>query len=229
MTPGEPIVVARGLRKRFRAGGGDVSAVDGVDLVLRGGDFVAVQGRSGSGKTTLLSMCGALQRPDAGHLTVNGQDPYALGPGRRATFRAREIGFVFQQFHLIPYLSVRDNVLSARLAWKQDSDHARAHELMERFGLQDRAKHRPGQLSTGERQRVALARALLHRPRLILADEPTGNLDSENAEIVLRALSELASEGAAVLMVTHDDRLANRAGRVMHMEHGAWREPSHGQ
>ncbi|MBI3830062.1 MAG: ABC transporter ATP-binding protein [Planctomycetes bacterium] len=214
------MLAVRDLTKSFTGPGGEVRALAGVSFELAAGDFLAVQGHSGSGKTTLLLACGALQRPDSGSVTIAGQDPYRLGAEERAAFRARHIGFVFQQFHLIPYLTVLENVLAPLLALNASAAPARAMELLERFQIQDRAAHRPQQLSTGERQRTALARALLHRPKLILADEPTGNLDEQNADTVLDSLRELAKEGAAVLMVTHDNRLAAKAARVLALEHG---------
>ena len=147
----------------------------------------------------------------------------------RAQFRAKQVGFVFQQFHLVPYLSVRDNVLTASLAVEsQDGDDPvkRADSLIEQFGLTDRADHVPAELSTGERQRTALARALLNQPKLILADEPTGNLDPDNAVVVLDALSQFAQDGGAVLLVTHDAAAADRADRVLHMRDGAFDGPA---
>jgi ABC-type lipoprotein export system ATPase subunit len=204
----------------------EIRALDSMSFDLMAGDFLAVQGRSGCGKTTLLLCCGVLQRPSAGQITIDGQDPYLLRGNERAAFRARKIGFVFQQFHLIPYLSVLENVLAPIVA--RDTLDRRQHQetrlhaqsLLERFLLADRVDHLPYQLSTGERQRVALARALIFSPKLILADEPTGNLDSANADIVIAGLSEAAKNGAAVLMVTHDDRLARCASSILTMEKG---------
>jgi ABC-type lipoprotein export system ATPase subunit len=214
------MLAVRDLTKNFRGPGGEVRALAGLSFELAAGEFLAVQGHSGSGKTTLLLACGALQRPDGGSVTIEGKDPYRLSNEERAAFRARHIGFVFQQFHLIPYLTVLENVLSPLLALDEPAAHARAMELLERFQIKDRAEHRPAQLSTGERQRAALARALLHRPKLILADEPTGNLDEKNADTVIDGLRGLAQEGAAVLMVTHDNRLAAKASRVLALDHG---------
>lgn len=201
------------ITKTYRTGPREVRAVDGVSLAVDKGEFVSVQGPSGCGKSTLLAVAGGLLAPDSGTVTIAGEDPYAVSADQRARFRAANIGFVFQQFHLVPYLSVRENVLSAALATKLADASVRADELLQRFGLESRAHHVPGELSTGERQRTALARALLNRPQLILADEPTGNLDSANAEVVLKHLAEVAQE-AAVLLVTHDERAREYAQRV---------------
>jgi ABC-type lipoprotein export system ATPase subunit len=177
------------------------------------GEFVAVVGPSGCGKTTLLLVAGGLLRPDSGQVTIDGADPYSLSTEQRARFRAERIGFVFQQFHLVPYLNVLDNVLAPALVTGDPTARQRADGLVQRFGLADRVRHRPGQLSTGERQRVALARALLNEPKVILADEPTGNLDGENRDEVLKALQAFANEGGAVLLVTHDPNAVAFAGR----------------
>jgi len=205
--------------KIYRDGSRAVQALDDVSLSVAAGEFVAVQGPSGCGKTTLLLIAGGLLAPDAGQVLVDGQDPYAMSPDERAGFRADRIGFVFQQFHLVPYLNVVDNVLAASLAGKSRNARDRARELVSRLGLEHRADHVPGQLSTGERQRTALARALLNEPKLLLADEPTGNLDAENAEIVLGHLKEF-SRTEAVLLVTHDDRAVSYAQRVARLSQG---------
>jgi ABC-type lipoprotein export system ATPase subunit len=194
--------------------------VDGISLTVAPGEFVAVQGPSGCGKTTLLLAAGGLLQPSSGLVLVNGQDPYALSPEDRARFRAAHLGFVFQQFHLIPYLSVLDNVLAPCIALPPAGAGDRACELIAHFGLEDRALHVPAELSTGERQRVALARALLNRPKLLLADEPTGNLDRDNARIVLGYLAEFAKSGGAVLLVTHDAAAAEFAQRTLRLIEG---------
>jgi ABC-type lipoprotein export system ATPase subunit len=191
----------------------NVVAVDDVSVSVDSGEFVAVVGPSGCGKTTLLLVAGGLLRPDSGQVTIDGADPYSLSTEQRARFRAERIGFVFQQFHLVPYLNVLDNVLAPALVTGDPTARQRADGLVQRFGLADRVRHRPGQLSTGERQRVALARALLNKPKVILADEPTGNLDGENSDEVLKALQAFANEGGAVLLVTHDPNAVAFAGR----------------
>ena len=208
------------LTKVYRGADADVRALDGVSVEAGPGDFVAVQGPSGCGKTTLLLVAGGLLRPDGGRVAFDGQDPYALAPEGRAGFRASQVGFVFQQFHLLPYLTVLDNVLVASLAMPSDGARQRAGELIEHLGLAGRAGHVPAALSTGERQRVALARALLNRPRLMLADEPTGNLDRASARAVLGHLAEFAKGGGIVLLVTHDVRAAEYASRTVHMTDG---------
>jgi ABC-type lipoprotein export system ATPase subunit len=155
---------------------------------------------------------------------VDGTDPYSLSPGGRNAFRAGNIGFVFQEFHLIPYLTVLENILAASLASPRPDAGERARELVARFNLQKRMGHTPSQLSTGECQRSAMARALLNEPKLLLADEPTGNLDSDNAETVLKGLREFAEEGGGVLLVTHDREAAAHADRVLHMRDGKLEE-----
>jgi ABC-type lipoprotein export system ATPase subunit len=191
-----------------------------VSLALDAGQFGAIRGESGCGKTTLLLAIGGLLRPDAGSVLLAGEDPYCLPPEGRARFRARNIGYVFQQFHLVPYLTVRDNVLAPALAGGVTDPRRRAEELIGLLRLEDRADHVPAMLSTGERQRTAIARAMLARPKLILADEPTGNLDDANAEIVLGYLSQFAAEGGAVLLVTHDERAAAHAQHHWRMSRG---------
>ena len=165
-------------------------------------------------------MAGSLLAPDQGTVRIEGEDPARLSPEARARFRAAKIGFVFQQFHLVPYLSVEENVLAPALATPSAEAGGRARELIARFGLANRAHHRPAELSTGERQRTAMARALLNRPQLLLADEPTGNLDRENGDIVLRCLREFAQSGGAVLLVTHDPSLATHPDRFLRLQEG---------
>ena len=212
------------VSKSFRRNTTEVSVLTDVSLEVAAGEFVTVQGPSGCGKTTLLLAAGGLLAPDAGTVEIDGRNPYELAHDARAGFRADVLGFVFQQFYLVPYLSVRDNVLSPLLARTTDGADARADELIARFGLTDRADHHPGELSVGERQRTALARAMLNRPKLILADEPTGNLDEANARIVLTGLAEFAREGGAVLLVTHDPQAAEHSHRALHLADGAIRQ-----
>lgn len=199
-----------------------VHAVSDVSIELDAGEFVAVQGPSGCGKTTVLLAAGGLLQPDAGEVLIAGQNPYSLTPDARAAFRARTVGFVFQQFHLVPYLDVLDNVLAPALAAANPPGDVRqrAQQLIEHFGLSRREHHLPGELSSGERQRTALARAVLNSPQLLLADEPTGNLDHESAQAVLGYLQEFSESGGAVLLVTHDDRAVPFAQRVIHLRDG---------
>jgi ABC-type lipoprotein export system ATPase subunit len=214
------LVELSGIHKTYGRSAEAVHAVRGASLSIDTGEFVGLQGPSGCGKTTLLLVAGGLLHPDQGRVSIAGVQPYGLSSEGRAAFRAKTIGFVFQQFHLVPYLSVRDNVLAPALAGGGGDLSARTDELLERFGLAGRRHHVPNELSSGERQRTALARALLHRPKLILADEPTGNLDPENATLVLAALRECAAEGAAVLLVTHDRDAAAEADRSLRMNAG---------
>ncbi len=216
----DPILATRDLHKDFDGPDGIVHAVSGIDLSIEPGEFVALQGPSGCGKSTLMLMAGGLLRPTRGTVSLAGTDLYTLSPNARAQFRANTIGFVFQQFHLIPYLDVISNVLVPDLALPGTNSRERAHELLDRFKLSHRLHHTPSALSIGEQQRVALARALLHSPALIFADEPTGNLDSGNRELILTHLSEYVSEGRAVLMVSHDDRAVEAASRVLHINEG---------
>ena len=211
----------RNVSKSYPRRRGSVRALDDVSLDVGAGELVVVHGPSGCGKTTLLLAAGGLLAPDAGQVNVDGQSPYQLGPDARAAFRATTIGFVFQQFYLIPYLNVRDNILAPAGAANIRTDiKSRAAELIQRFKLEHRARHMPSQLSTGERQRTALARALLNQPSIILADEPTGNLDEKNAEIVLSYLTASVKEGGAVLLVSHDARTTEYATRVLSMDGG---------
>lgn len=208
------------LSKSFKSGPGRVQAVDGVSLTVDATEFVAIQGPSGCGKSTLLLMAGGLLSPDSGQVLIEGTNPYRLSSDQRARFRSQHLGFVFQQFHLVPYLNVMDNVLTPALASNRSQAGERARALIEQFGLEQRLHHTPAQLSTGEKQRVALARALFHQPKILLADEPTGNLDSENSTIVLNALSQFAADGGCVLMVSHDEQAVQSAQRVLGIRDG---------
>jgi len=217
------ILQLHSVGKTYRSPGGQVEALRDVSLELACGDFVAIEGRSGSGKSTLLLAAGGLLEPEDGQVSVDGRDLFAMSADQRARFRAAHIGFVFQQFYLVPYLNVLENVLTATLgvdAVSNGNVTTRARDLIGRLNLQSRIRHRPGQLSTGERQRTALARALLNRPRLLLADEPTGNLDAQNAENVLEHLRAFAADGGAVLLVTHDQQAARFARTCYTMSEG---------
>jgi len=214
------------VTKTYTGATAPVSAVTDLSYGMESGQFLALCGPSGCGKSTLLMMAGGMMRPDSGSVRVDGQDLNTLSTEDRARFRAGNIGFVFQQFHLVPYLNVLDNVMTAALgvplsSRSGDNDlRSRADALLESFGLTDRAQHVPARLSTGEQQRTALARALLNRPQLVLADEPTGNLDEENSCLVLDALSQFARDGGGILLVTHDLQAASRADVVVRMERG---------
>lgn len=197
--------------------GGEVKVFEDMSLSIDAGEFVALRGPSGCGKTTLLLITGGLLRPSSGEVTVSSTRPYSLPPDERAAFRATSIGFVFQQFHLLPYLDVWDNVMAPSLA-SGLKNRQRARDLVHDFGLDHRLHHTPSALSTGERQRTALARALYNAPEVLLADEPTGNLDPENSEIVLERLAAFAATGGAVLMVSHDQQATGMAPREITME-----------
>lgn len=208
------------LKKHFPKEGKMVRALDGVSLDVTGGECVVIRGPSGSGKTTLLMIAAGLQSPTTGRVLLEGQDPYAMSAERRTQLRATSVGVVFQQFHLVPYLTLLENVMAASLGAPGADAESRARDLIAEFGLAARISHLPGELSTGERQRASLARALLNRPSLLLADEPTGNLDPDNAAGVLHHISGFARTGGAVLMVTHDESAMNDADSVLGLSEG---------
>jgi len=216
----ERIVIARDLVKTYE--NGRTRALDGVSLEIFAGEFVAICGPSGSGKSTLLNLIGALDRPDSGELWVAGED-LTHSQGDLAVFRARKVGFIFQLHNLIPSLTALENLLIPTLELNEPRHkaQARARELLERVGLADKAHRRPPELSGGERQRVAVARALINNPELILADEPTGSLDSKTEKAVLDLLRELHRErGVTLILVTHDARVAQHADRVIELIDG---------
>ncbi|TMK85182.1 MAG: ABC transporter ATP-binding protein [Actinobacteria bacterium] len=210
-----------GVSKRFHRGREEVVALAGVDVEVLPAEFVALIGPSGSGKSTLLHLAGGLDQPESGRVLLDGRDLASMSVGDRARLRRREIGFVFQFFHLIPTLTVAENVeLPLILDGRRDGESAVA-DVLRRVDIADRAAHYPGELSGGEMQRTAIARALVSRPRLILADEPTGNLDSATGSEILDLLSaQVVDAGAALLMVTHDAGAASRATRVLALRDG---------
>lgn len=209
-----------GVSKRFHRGTEEVVALDDVDLVVEAGEFVALIGPSGSGKSTLLHLAGGLDQPDAGRILLGDRDLAALSIGERAKLRRREVGFVFQFFHLIPTLTVRENV-ELPLMLDGVKSNGRTADLLDRVGIAHRAEHLPGELSGGELQRAAIARALVAGPEIILADEPTGNLDSATSQAVLTLLAEQVTEsGAALVMVTHDRDVAAQAPRAHTLRDG---------
>lgn len=219
-----PLVEVRDLARHYRVGGTTVHALDGVSLQIAAGEALAVVGRSGSGKSTLLHLLGGLERPTAGQVTVDGHALHTLRGDRLARFRLETVGFIFQSFHLIPHMSVLENVvLPLRLAdAERRTRHKRALELLERVGLTNRSAHLPSQLSGGERQRVAVARALVNGPRLLLADEPTGNLDSTTSNEVMALIGEERRHaGASLVLVTHEhDLAAAHADRLVELRDG---------
>jgi putative ABC transport system ATP-binding protein len=217
------VLEARGLRKVHGGGEAEVVALHDVELALGHGEFLAVTGPSGCGKSTLVNLLGGLDRPTAGEIYLHGERVDDAGEGRRARLRRSELGFVFQFFNLIDNLTVADNVeLPALLAGVPAREaRRRARELLERLGLAETAARVPGSLSGGQQQRVAIARALVNRPSVLLADEPTGNLDSAATREVVGVLRERSEEGQAIVLVTHDLRVASAAGRVLRMRDGA--------
>ena len=218
------LVHAKGLRKDYGSGEGLVRALDAVDLDVSRGEAVAVMGPSGCGKSTLLHLIGGLDRPSAGQLSVAGRRVDELSERALAYLRRDEIGFVFQAFQLMDELTAQENVeLPALLAgYSPSGARARATALLEQVGLADRARHLPSMLSGGQRQRVAIARALVNDPDIVLADEPTGNLDSASAFDVLSLLEDLHARGLTLMIVTHDERIATAADRLISMRDGAF-------
>jgi putative ABC transport system ATP-binding protein len=217
----EPMVVARRLRKVYR-GATAVEALRGVDLEVRRGEMVAIVGPSGSGKTTLLNCLSGLDRFDGGRVIVDGADLTTMSDGDRTAYRARNMGFVFQAFNLLPVLTTVENTEIPLLLQGVPARAARrrAEEMLEALGLARRARHRPDQLSGGEQQRVAVARALVHRPAVIWADEPTGNLDTEVTHVITELLVKTNREGQTIVLVTHNPQVAERAGRIVRMRDG---------
>ena len=218
------MILLDNVSKIYSSGGGEVRALDGLSLQVDEGEFLAVIGSSGSGKSTLLSLIGGLTRPSQGRVTVFRNDLTAMSSAELAQLRADEIGFVFQMFHLLPYLDVLQNVLLATSAAANGETLQRGKQLLDELGLSDRLTHRPGQLSAGERQRTAMARALLNRPRLLLADEPTGNLDPESAAVILQHVDDFHQQGGTVILVTHDREAAAYANRTITLRAGRLEE-----
>jgi putative ABC transport system ATP-binding protein len=217
-----PVVEAAGVSRVFPMPAGPVVAVDDVTLRIEAGEHAAIRGPSGCGKSTLLHMLGCVDVPSTGTLRFDGQDVARLGDAARSLLRLRHIGFVFQRFFLLPMLTAAENVElpQAEAGAPKPDRQRRTRELLEFVGLGGRADHRPAQLSGGEMQRVAVARALANRPRLLLADEPTGELDQATGEQIADLLDRVNAEGTALVIVTHDDRLAARARRVLSMRDG---------
>ncbi|MBU6440655.1 MAG: ABC transporter ATP-binding protein [Betaproteobacteria bacterium] len=221
------VLEAREVRKRYAGGPQTVEVLAGVSLRLRAGESLAITGASGSGKSTLLHLLGGLDLADAGHIEVRGASWAGMSPAQQGQWRNRNVGFVYQFHHLLPEFSALDNVMMPlrirRVAAAQAQQRAAA--LLEQVGLAARLRHRPAELSGGERQRVALARALVTQPALLLADEPTGNLDADSADVVFELIEAMAREhGSAMVLVTHDASLAARCGRTLHLQHGTLHE-----
>jgi putative ABC transport system ATP-binding protein len=216
----ETILEARGLTKVYRTDAAPTAALRGVDLAVRRGEFVSVMGPSGCGKSTLLYLLGLLATPTEGTVVLDGTDTGAISDGRRTRLRRRHIGFVFQRFNLLAALSAEDNVALA-LRLRHEAVQTRACEMLAAVGLDDKRRRRPGELSVGEQQRVAIARALVTRPDVLLADEPTGNLDSEASERVLDLIGRFHRDaGQTIVLITHNEKVAERAERLVRMRDG---------
>jgi putative ABC transport system ATP-binding protein len=222
VTGDQPVLIGRNLRKDFPMHGETVHALRGVSLEVRAGEYVAVAGPSGSGKSTLLQLIGGIDVPSAGTVEIMGTRLDTLSDSRLTRLRLTRLGFVFQRFHLLPVLTAQENVElpMAEAGMAARDRRARARELLAYVGLEHRAAHRATQLSGGEMQRVAIARALANRPALLLADEPTGELDARTGEEILTLFRRLNQDGTTLVVVTHDENLASEAGRVIHMRDG---------
>jgi lipoprotein-releasing system ATP-binding protein len=228
-TTASTILRASGLKKTFRMGDSTLTVLKGLDLTVREGEFIAIEGRSGSGKSTLLHILGALDDCDGGEIQFDGRDLAKMSSAERSALRNEQFGFVFQFYHLLPELNVTENTLLAAMikySWlgfrsNRAQLKKRAAEVLDSLGLAHRLKHRPNQLSGGERQRVAIARALMNKPRVLFADEPTGNLDAETGRQIMNLLESLHKERRqTIVMVTHDRALAREADRVLVLKDG---------
>jgi len=223
-----PLLEAKGVHKSYVMGRSPVHVLCGADLRVEAGEFVAVMGASGSGKSTLLHILGAVDTLDRGSVTFEGNELAAQSNGWRETYRNHDVGFVFQFYHLLPELNLLENIFlpcmvgTSTLGWFRGGSAARdkARKIMDTVGLSERARHRPKELSGGERQRAAIARALVNQPKLLLADEPTGNLDATTGKGIMAVLEQLHAAGQTIVMVTHDADVAARAGRSVHLVDG---------
>ena len=217
----DSVLCCESLTKTYLSGGREITVLKSITFGAPRSEFLAVVGPSGSGKSTLLGLLAGLDRPSSGRVLLDGSDLGNLGENQRARLRAEKVGFVFQSFHLIPTLTAQENV-QVPLELRGEEPQGRARELLERVGLKDRAHHYPAQLSGGEQQRVALARAFVHSPRVLFADEPTGNLDAETGSGIIGLMEELNRQvGTTLVLVTHDHDLASRARRVIRLLDGA--------
>jgi ABC-type lipoprotein export system ATPase subunit len=234
MSGDEFILESEGIYKSYRMGATEVRVLKGVDLTVKRGEFVAIVGASGSGKSTLLHILGALDKPDKGIVRFQGRNLSMQSAGELNRYRNKRVGFIFQFYHLLDELNVLENIClpamasKSVLAWLACRRWAkgRAGQLLAELGLLERANHKPYQLSGGERQRVAIGRALMNEPKLLLADEPTGNLDSATGNGILEVFEKLNKAGQTIIMVTHDERVARRAGRIITLADGRIRNPA---
>jgi ABC-type lipoprotein export system ATPase subunit len=234
MSGDEFILESEGIYKSYRMGATEVRVLKGVDLAVKRGEFVAIVGASGSGKSTLLHILGALDKPDKGIVRFQGRNLSMQSAGELNRYRNKRVGFIFQFYHLLDELNVLENIClpamasKSVLAWLACRRWAkgRAGQLLAELGLLERANHKPYQLSGGERQRVAIGRALMNEPKLLLADEPTGNLDSATGNGILEVFEKLNKAGQTIIMVTHDERVARRAGRIITLADGRIRNPA---
>ncbi len=221
-------IVGKNLVKQYGSGDSTVYAIRDVNFRINSGEFVSVMGESGAGKSTILSIMGAMNAPTAGHLIVDDIDIYSLGKEQRADFRREFLGFIFQSFHLIPYLTVLENVMlpltTVALSRKEKREMAR--EALKWVGLADKERRLPGQISGGEKERVAIARAIVNDPPILLADEPTGNLDSKTSGEIMELIQRLHNEGTTVIMVTHSVECSAYAQRILHVTDGYMYEPN---
>jgi putative ABC transport system ATP-binding protein len=222
MTSGEPIISIRGLRKTYHAGEVDVHALRGVDLDVQAGEFLSIVGPSGSGKSTLFHIVGGLTPPTAGTIHIAGRDLLGMSDAERTELRKTTVGFVFQKYNLLPTLTARNNIEIARdIAHKNGPLEPQFLEILKLLGIESRLDHKPRALSGGEQQRVAIARAIVNHPAILLADEPTGNLDTENSEAVLGLLRDLNGRlGQTILMITHNPEAASYGDRIVRMRDG---------
>lgn len=219
--PSKAVIECRGVKKTYRMGKVTVEAARGIDLRINEGDFLAIVGPSGSGKSTLMHLIGALDTPGGGQVLIDGHDLKAMNDWQMTRLRGNTIGFIFQTFNLINHMSIVDNVsLMMRFGSDRGNTRKRAEDLLRSVGLGDRLRHKPQELSGGERQRVAIARALANNPKIILADEPTGNLDSKTSRKIMGLLKDLNKKGVTVVIVTHDLELAQEAKRVVRIRDG---------
>ena len=229
-APGSPVLQLEGIWKTYTMGGAEVHALRDFSMEVRAGEYISVLGPSGSGKSTLLHMMGLLDVPTKGQVLIDGIDVSEMGEDRRAGLRGKKIGFVFQVFNLGPSLTALENVaLPLMIAGvRRDAREAKAAKALRELGMGDRLSHLPGELSGGQRQRVAIARALVNDPELVLADEPTGNLDTKTGDEVVRIFNELNAEGKTLIVVTHDEDIAEHAGRTVRIRDGML-SSSHGK